>query len=69
MKQTLLFKSASIAGKAQQLFLSITFIFLLNILIVPNISAQDITFNVKSYKGGYNVSCNGFTDGAILMQL
>jgi hypothetical protein len=32
---------------------------------VIKVSAQDITFNVKSYKGGYNVSCNGSTDGSI----
>jgi hypothetical protein len=27
--------------------------------------AQDITFNIKTYKGGYNVSCNGSTNGII----
>jgi hypothetical protein len=34
-------------------------------LTVSVLSAQDITFNVKSYKGGYNVSCNGSNDGSI----
>jgi hypothetical protein len=29
------------------------------------VSAQDIIFNVKSYKGGYNVSCKNSTDGFI----
>lgn len=51
MKQTLLLKGVLIGEKIKQTHLSLAFIFLLNILIVPNISAQDITFNVKSYKG------------------
>lgn len=33
--------------------------------IVSSVSAQDIIFNVKTYKGGYNVSCNGSADGNI----
>lgn len=64
MKQTFLLKRFFCSQKAQQVFLSFVFILAFNI-IIPSISAQDITFNVKSYKGGYNVSCNGSTDGNI----
>jgi hypothetical protein len=38
---------------------------ILAVFVFSALSAQDITFNVKSYKGGYNVSCNGSTDGSI----
>jgi hypothetical protein len=34
-------------------------------LIVVRGKAQDITFNIKAYKGGYNISCNGSADGTI----
>lgn len=59
------FKGAFITQKTHRTFLSFTIFFLFTILIVPVVSAQDITFNVKSYKGGYNISCNGSTNGNI----
>lgn len=35
------------------------------IILVSSVSAQDIIFNVKTYKGGYNISCNGAANGVI----
>lgn len=47
-------------------FLSKKSLIFLGLLLISTLSvAQDITFNVKSYKGGYNISCNGGTDGNI----
>ena len=41
-------------------------IFLLLLLIYSyRIAAQDVTLTVYEYKGGYNVSCHGMTDGSI----
>jgi hypothetical protein len=64
MKQT--FPSNRVfVKKAPSTFLSFAILFLINIFSFSEVSAQDIIFNVKSYKGGYNVSCNGSTDGII----
>ena len=63
MKQTL--SQSALKLRVQKFLLSFTIIFLLNGFIVSTSSAQDITFNLKSYKGGYNVSCKGSTDGSI----
>ena len=51
--------------KVKQVFLASILILGLNFFFIQKISAQDITFNVKSYKGGYNVSCKSSTDGSI----
>jgi len=48
-------------GKLERNF----FLLLLFTFSFSRLSAQDIIFNVKTYKGGYNISCNGSTNGAI----
>ncbi|HYV92735.1 MAG TPA: SprB repeat-containing protein [Chitinophagales bacterium] len=43
----------------------ITLLVMFFFLITKVFAEIEITFNVSNYAGGYNVSCNGATDGHI----
>jgi hypothetical protein len=58
-------KNLSAVSKMQGPFTKIFWAILFLIISFSDASAQDITFDLLSYKGGYNISCHGASDGQI----
>ncbi|MCW3103033.1 MAG: large protein [Bacteroidetes bacterium] len=52
------------SGRTLNSPIRISFLFLFTIL-ASHVFAQDITFDVLQYKGGYNISCHGLSNGHI----